>query len=181
MKTTYTVKLSDTCITIGTNQLTQVVDHALSAGDVDLSEMLVRVVNAPTPELCRYLLDLEEVLSEIVTADVKPNRKNQQRSKNAPRTGRNTISEFHKASSYRQVTGLSAKQTAVFEEIKALGHTSRRDLATSLGWTINRVVPRVNELMTQGLLVEVGTQFDPETNRNVTVIALALAPKSGAV
>jgi hypothetical protein len=42
-------------------------------------------------------------------------------------------------------------------------------IANDLGWDINRITGRVNELVNFGLVVSTGTYKDRETNRTVTL------------
>jgi hypothetical protein len=47
---------------------------------------------------------------------------------------------------------LGAKQQIVFDTIKELGKASNEMLADHLGWSINRITPRVCELKKYGLV-----------------------------
>jgi hypothetical protein len=49
------------------------------------------------------------------------------------------------------------------------GKCTDRDLSKILGWAINSVTARRNELWKQKLIVEDGTTFDEETKRRVTL------------
>lgn len=53
-------------------------------------------------------------------------------------------------------TKVSAKGE-VFGAIHSLGKATRQDVATRLGWQINRVTGRVKELLDAGVIEECGT------------------------
>ena len=49
---------------------------------------------------------------------------------------------------------------------------SNMDVSNMLGWPINRVTPRVNELIKKGKLVKVATKVQLQTGRTVQVYCL---------
>lgn len=53
---------------------------------------------------------------------------------------------------YKSIVNLGAKQTTVLEKIEELQPCSNKQIAKSLGWEINRVTGRVNELAKLGLI-----------------------------
>ncbi|MDE2097936.1 MAG: hypothetical protein KGL39_11855 [Patescibacteria group bacterium] len=79
-----------------------------------------------------------------------------------------TLATLTRDESYHALTGLGARQRSVVEALREHGPLSDRQLADLLGWPINRVVPRRNELSASGQLVEAGTVYDAQTGRNVT-------------
>ena len=63
--------------------------------------------------------------------------------------------------------GVTKAQREVLTCIELYGYCSNADIASNLGWPINRVTPRVHELRDMGLVVRHGTELDPITKRNV--------------
>jgi len=61
------------------------------------------------------------------------------------------------------------KQQQVVLAISHLSSATNRELATHLGWEINSVTGRVNELMHKSLVTSNGTKLDTNTNRTVTL------------
>ena len=53
---------------------------------------------------------------------------------------------------YESINELNNKQTEVFIKIEELQPCSNKTIAKSLGWEINRVTGRVNELAKKGLI-----------------------------
>lgn len=53
---------------------------------------------------------------------------------------------------YKSIQELGNKQLEVLEKIEELQPCSNKDIAKSLGWEINRVTGRVNELAKKGLI-----------------------------
>ena len=53
---------------------------------------------------------------------------------------------------YRSIVNLGAKQSTVLEKIEELQPCSNKQIARALGWEINRVTGRVNELAKMGLI-----------------------------
>lgn len=53
---------------------------------------------------------------------------------------------------YKSIVNLGAKQTTVLEKIEELQPCSNKQIARALGWEINRVTGRVNELCKLGLI-----------------------------
>lgn len=47
---------------------------------------------------------------------------------------------------------LGEKQRQVYEVLKRIGPSTNRELAEELGWEINRVTPRVHELLVDDLV-----------------------------
>lgn len=68
---------------------------------------------------------------------------------------------------------LGRNQQAVFKQIKRLKKAALFEVTESLGWPINCVSGRITELKEQGKIKEVGTKFNPQTNRTVTVYGVA--------
>lgn len=64
---------------------------------------------------------------------------------------------------------LSLNQILIIDLFKKLnGHPlSNMDVATMLGWSINRVTPRVNELVKSGVLMHCGYKVQLETGKRV--------------
>ena len=70
---------------------------------------------------------------------------------------------------YNSLVGLSDKQRHVFVVVEAFGKPiNNRKLSELLGWSINRVTPRVLELREKGLLVEAVSAIDPVTRRKTS-------------
>lgn len=65
---------------------------------------------------------------------------------------------------YKSIVNLGAKQTTVLEKIEEIQPCSNKQIAKSLGWEINRVTGRVNELAKLGLIKTKSTQLG-ETGR----------------
>lgn len=67
---------------------------------------------------------------------------------------------------YKSIVNLGAKQTTVLEKIEEIQPCSNRQIARSLGWEINRVTGRVNELAKLGLIktesIQTGETGRPE-------------------
>lgn len=67
---------------------------------------------------------------------------------------------------YRSIVDLGDKQSKVLEKIEEIQPCSNKQIARSLGWEINRVTGRVNELAKMGLIkterIEVGDTGRPE-------------------
>jgi len=59
-------------------------------------------------------------------------------------------------------------RSVVFLTIKKIGPCNDKQVASYLGWAINRVTPRRGELVTNGLIMEQKKAKDPETNRTVS-------------
>ena len=53
---------------------------------------------------------------------------------------------------YRSIVGLGDKQSLVLTKIEEIQPCSNKQIARSLGWEINRVTGRVNELAKMGLI-----------------------------
>jgi hypothetical protein len=71
---------------------------------------------------------------------------------------------------YMQATNkLNVNQIIILDLFKKLGGhpLSNLDVANMLGWSINRVTPRVNELVKMGKLVHTGYKTQLETHRRV--------------
>lgn len=67
---------------------------------------------------------------------------------------------------------LSIRQTEVLKCLKQdLGKGTNRMIAKKLGWDINRVTGRINELREKGLVKNAGDFYDNETNRTVNLWA----------
>jgi DNA-binding MarR family transcriptional regulator len=64
---------------------------------------------------------------------------------------------------FHSLKNLGAKQQAVLDELT--NPMTNRQLARRLGWEINRVTPRVNELVALGFVTEHGTTIDQDTNK----------------
>tara|TARA_R110002020_G_scaffold126458_3_gene284217 strand:- start:168 stop:464 length:297 start_codon:yes stop_codon:yes gene_type:complete len=62
---------------------------------------------------------------------------------------------------------VSKKQLIVLKAIKELGMATNRMLAIHLGWEINRVTGRVNELTKKGFVKCAGDHLDLQTGRTV--------------
>lgn len=60
---------------------------------------------------------------------------------------------------YMTLTKLSDKQETVRDKIEQLGRVTNEELAAALGWAINRVTPRTNELWRYGLIAVDGTKI----------------------
>jgi hypothetical protein len=72
--------------------------------------------------------------------------------------------------SYGQIEHIGEKQQAVLDVIiKYPAGISDRDVALLLGWPINRVTGRRNELYKMHKVVNIGNRYDEQTNRMVTV------------
>lgn len=69
--------------------------------------------------------------------------------------------------SYRKLSDLGPRQTAVHRAIGELGKASNRDIAKYLGKPVNEITPRVKELREYGFVAEHGKKWDNETKRNV--------------
>lgn len=67
---------------------------------------------------------------------------------------------------------VSGKRKQVYNVIKSKGQATNRMIAQELGWDINRVTGRVTELVNLGMVATVGTHFDTDTNRTVTLWGL---------
>lgn len=64
---------------------------------------------------------------------------------------------------------VSKRQLEVLEAIVDLGTATNRMIARHLGWEINRVTGRVNELTNKGFVKVAGDYLDPETNKTVNM------------
>jgi DNA-binding MarR family transcriptional regulator len=64
---------------------------------------------------------------------------------------------------------LGGKQTKVFEVIRRLAPCTDRQIARALGWEINRITGRRNELVAMGLVERSGTTTDPDTGKTVAL------------
>lgn len=84
---------------------------------------------------------------------------------------------------YSSLKKMGEKQRAVHEALGEMGVACNQDIADHLGWTINRVTGRMNELRTMGYVELHGikvNQFgnnvktwrvcDPETNKRINDI-----------
>ena len=69
--------------------------------------------------------------------------------------------------SYHKIENLGDKQQKVLLAIQDLGRCTDRQIATRLGWEINRVTGRRNELDKGGYIRAFEKTHDAETNRNV--------------
>lgn len=87
-----------------------------------------------------------------------------------------STSTLNRNTAFHQLAALGDKQRTVLDAIRAHGPIADRALSERLGWPVNRSVPRRNELVEMGYVVEAGTGFDPDTRRAVTLWAC-----SGAV
>lgn len=70
--------------------------------------------------------------------------------------------------SFHALSEISTKQQAVLDTVKSYGPITDRDIADRLGWTINRVTGRRNELVAMGAVSRAGKVLDASTNRNVS-------------
>tara|TARA_R110000824_G_scaffold181898_6_gene362769 strand:+ start:2856 stop:3173 length:318 start_codon:yes stop_codon:yes gene_type:complete len=65
---------------------------------------------------------------------------------------------------------LTKRQAEVLKCLtQELGSGTNRMIAKKLGWDINRVTGRINELRNKGLVIYSGDFYDAETNRTVNV------------
>ena len=73
--------------------------------------------------------------------------------------------------SYRAMSPkeISRKQTQVLAFLVRRGPMSNRGLSKAMGWPVERITPRVNELRNLGLVELAGHELDTETNRVVCV------------
>lgn len=62
---------------------------------------------------------------------------------------------------------ISTKRQQVFSAIRRLGKCTDRQIADTLGWSINSVTPRRLELVESNLVTMVGRNKDVKTNRTV--------------
>lgn len=62
-------------------------------------------------------------------------------------------------------TNLATKQDIIYNTLIALGQANNLMIAKRLGWAINSVTPRVNELVKEGKIVQVMTYPCPYTGR----------------
>lgn len=69
---------------------------------------------------------------------------------------------------FHGLKGLGERQQTVLAVLKQ-EHMTNRELASKLGWEINRVTPRVNELMNMGLVTDFGTKWDKETGKRAII------------
>lgn len=60
---------------------------------------------------------------------------------------------------------LGEKQMCVYGMLKSLGSATNMEVAYLLGWSINRVTPRVLELRVEGLVVACGVRECKVTGR----------------
>ena len=61
---------------------------------------------------------------------------------------------------YAQVAdSLSACRRSVYEMIYRHGLVTRQDIAGFLGWEINKITPRVCELLATGQIIEAGSEL----------------------
>lgn len=72
--------------------------------------------------------------------------------------------------SYHSIEHLSEKQQAVLDCIKSHPHgLSDRDISIILGWAVNRVTGRRNELAEMHKIFSPSNRWDDETRRNVAI------------
>ena len=64
---------------------------------------------------------------------------------------------------------IELKRDIVYNTLKSLGTATNSMLARHLGWDINRITGRVNELVHDGKVKENGTHKDTATNRTVII------------
>lgn len=70
------------------------------------------------------------------------------------------------------------RESAVLKTVERLGRASDREVMLALGFVDpNATRPRISEAIKEGILVEVGTQEDPITRKQVRVVALAPDPR----
>lgn len=81
--------------------------------------------------------------------------------------------ENTKAASYNKVLNITEKHQEIIDLLKNTPKLSRREIASCLGWSINRVCPRVRELQDLGALKTSGTKWDDQTQRNVEILEVA--------
>lgn len=75
--------------------------------------------------------------------------------------------ESTKSQSLKKVTNFTENHKQVVSMINKYPGISRRELADRLGWTINRVCPRVLELIELRKVQISGTKYDQVTGRDV--------------
>lgn len=78
--------------------------------------------------------------------------------------------ESTKVQSFNKTRNIGEKAQQVLVMLKMMPGSSRRELASALGWSINRVTPRIKELMEVGSVAVTGTKYDKQTDRNVEVL-----------
>lgn len=66
-------------------------------------------------------------------------------------------------------SSLGEKQGLVFAALKAFGPMTNMELASHLGWSINRVTPRVLELRNESFVVYEGSRSCKVTGRTAYV------------
>lgn len=72
--------------------------------------------------------------------------------------------------SYGQIERIGDKQQTVLDVIRKYPQgISDRDIALLLGWPINRVTGRRNELHRMNKVVTPGNKYDEQTNRMVSI------------
>lgn len=79
---------------------------------------------------------------------------------------KDTSLEAFRAFSDEQLEG---KRKTVWEKLREIGASTDKQIAKALGWPINCEVPRRNECVQIGRIVEKGIITDPDTNRAVTL------------
>lgn len=68
---------------------------------------------------------------------------------------------------------ISERARAVLENVKTQGPGTDREIAARMGFDHRSAVqPRISELVDAGLLAEIGSKTDPETNKSVRVVAM---------
>lgn len=80
--------------------------------------------------------------------------------------------ENTKTQSLKKVTNFSDIHQEVLSMINKYPECSRSELANYLGWPINRVTPRVRELLDMEKISVSGTKYDDVTERNVETLVL---------
>jgi len=79
------------------------------------------------------------------------------------------ITQTSLQSYYNEVLpNIGKNQQIILETLKSMSSASNMMIADKLGWSINRVTPRINELRKLGLVVEFKIDYCLITHRNVS-------------
>jgi DNA-binding MarR family transcriptional regulator len=149
------------------NKITEPCQSIMGKGiDLELlKSLLAQKVQTPMVPTAVVAM-VEEILFKIMSHQADLEIEKMLKDPNYGKSGMNS-----KIQSFYRMTNLTAKHVAILNLVQKHPELSRADIADRLNVPINRVTPRVLELIKMGKLKVTGTTYDHKTGRNVQTLS----------
>lgn len=147
--------------------LTRILNHNSPTYVEEMKELIKKELapsNGPFPEVNALATTAESILYKIGMSEAEA-------SIDAILMGEDVTNT--KATSWGKVTNITDKHQRILDLLKNYPGSSRRDIANMLNQPINRICPRVKELLEMSRINVVGTKYDQGTDRYVEVLEVA--------